>query len=167
MKKLMTMLCLLGGGIVHAEDMSGVLSPAPMPVSPPVSNAPAMQGNRLTFIDSRIFDVELFHLLENNKDTVEVTMAGHVPLTSIPPRLDRWIAKAAEGGTVEILPQPSTRIFAFSLISMAFSSLGAWEKFREESAYEQAKKYDIKIYYKRDGDGDALIEKLVLTRRKK
>lgn len=167
MKNVIAMVCLLGCGLSHAEDMNGVLAPAPMPVNPPVNGAPAGQGNRLTFIDSRIFDVELLHLLENNKDMVEVTMAGHVPLTSIPPRLDRWIAKAAEGGTVEILPQPSTRIFAFSLISMAFSSLGVWEKFREESAYEQAKKYDIKIYYKRDGDGDALIEKLVLTRRKK
>lgn len=167
MKKIVAVMCLLGAGFAHAEDANGVLPPEPVPVMPPVSNTPSAQGNRLTFIDSRIFDVELFHLLENNKDTVEVTMAGHVPLTSIPPRLDRWIAKAAEGGTVEILPQPSTRIFAFSLISMAFSSLGMWEKFREESAYEQAKKYDVKIYYKRDGDGDALIEKLVLTRRKK
>jgi hypothetical protein len=81
--------------------------------------------------------------------------------------LDRWIAKAAEGGKVEIMPMPSNRFFAISLISMAFSSMGVWEKFREESAYEQAKKYDIKIFYKKEASGDMIIEKIVMNRRSK
>lgn len=129
---------------------------------------PTIKPTRLTFIDSRIFDVELFKYLEANKDSVEIDITGRVSLSSIPPRLDRWISKAAEGGgKVEVLPVPATRLFIFTLISMAFSSMGVWEKFREESAYDQAKKYDIKILYKKDATGETIIEKIVMNKRKK
>lgn len=136
---------------------------------PPIAaDTTAVNSTKLTFIDSRIFDVELFKYLEANKEVVEINVSGRIALSSIPPRLDRWISKAAEGGgKVEILPMPATRLFIFSLISMAFSSLGIWEKFREENAYDQAKKYDVKIFYKKEPAGDTIIEKIVMTKRKK
>lgn len=131
------------------------------------TQTPGIKVEKVTFIDSRIFDVELFKHLDAGKENVEINISGHVSLSSIPPRLDRWISKAAEGGgKVELVQQPATRLFIFSLISMAFTSMGIWEKFREESAYEKAKKYDVKILYKKDSTGDNLIEKIVLTKRK-
>lgn len=127
---------------------------------------PTIKSEKVMFIDSRIFDVELFKYLDAGKDSVEIRIAGHIALSDIPPRLDRWISKSAEGGgKVEILPMPATRMFIFSLISMAFSSMGIWEKFREESAYEKAKKYDVKIFYKKDSTGDMIIEKIVMSKR--
>lgn len=150
----------------HAADQT--VLPPEMPSSAVVNAAPAIPTTRITFIDSRIFDVELFKHLQADKETVEIDMAGRVSLSNIPARLDRWIAKAAEGGgKVEIQAAPATRLFIVSLISMAFTSMGIWEKFREENAYEQAKKYDVKILYKKEPTGDTIIEKIIMNKKKK
>lgn len=160
----------LGTPAWASDEASAAISAAPLTTVNDVadnSQPPAVKVEKVTFIDSRIFDVELFKHLDAGKENVEINISGHVSLSSIPPRLDRWISKAAEGGgKVELVQQPATRLFIFSLISMAFSSMGIWEKFREESAYEKAKKYDVKILYKKDSTGDNLIEKIVLNRRK-
>ena len=162
-KWMMPLLCLVAL-TARAEDNTVLPLNAPAADVAVAAPTTVMQGDRLTFIDSRIFDVELFRLLQNGKESVEVGVAGNIPLSSIPPRLDRWITTAAETGKVEIVQQPAARIFAISLISMAFSSMGMLEKFREESAYKEARKYDVKIFYKKTVDGNVFIERLVFVR---
>ncbi|MDD2776346.1 MAG: hypothetical protein PHU06_10345 [Gallionella sp.] len=166
---LAVLMCSLGAPVYAADDSSTAAPVAPHTSVDPADPAqpPAIPPEKVTFLDSRIFDIELFKYLDAGKESVEISIAGHISLSAIPPRLDRWIAKSAEGGgKVEILPMPATRMLIFSLISMAFSSMGIWEKFREESAYEKAKKYDVKIFYKKDSTGDTLVEKIVMNKRK-
>ncbi len=134
------------------------------PVAPA---APSTQA-RLTFMDSKLFDMRLGKELEAGKDVVEVDVSGHVPLSNIPPRIDKWIVRSAEEGKVELLASeaaPKTR-FLFSLIPMVFNAYGSYKSMQEERLIDQAKRYDTKIYYKKDDTGETLIEKIVLTRRK-
>jgi len=134
----------------------------------PVSTVPTLNKARLTFMDSKLFDVKLGKELESDKDIVEVDVSGRVPLSNIPARLDKWVVKSAEEGKVELLPSeqaPKTR-FLFSLIPMVFNAFGMMKNYQEEKMFDQAKKYDTKIYYKKEESGETLIEKVVLTRRK-
>lgn len=142
--------------------------PAAIVPSASAQQPTALNKSRLTFMDSKLFDVKLGKELESGKDTVEVEVSGRVPLSNIPPRIDRWVVKSAEEGKVELLqsePAPKTR-FIFSLIPMVFNAFGAYKNMQEERMFDQAKRYDTKIYYKKDESGDTLIEKIVLTKRK-
>ena len=140
---------------------SGSANTQPSP--PAVTNK-----SRLTFMDSKLFDVKLGKELESGKDTVEVNVSGRVPLSNIPGRIDRWMVKSAEEGKVELLqsePAPKTR-FIFSLIPMVFNAVGFMKNVHEDQLFDHAKNYDTKIYYKKDDSGDTLIEKIVMTKRK-
>lgn len=132
------------------------------------SQQTAINKSRLTFMDSKLFDVKLGKELESGKDTVEVDVSGRVPLSNIPARIDRWVVKSAEEGKVELLqsePAPKTR-FIFGLIPMIFNAVGYMKGMQEEKMFDQAKNYDTKIYYRKDESGETLIEKIVMTRRK-
>ena len=123
---------------------------------------------RLTFMDSKLFDMKLGKELEAGKDVVEVDVSGRVTLSNIPPRIDKWVVRSAEEGKVELLqsePEPKTR-FIFSLIPMVFNAFGTLKTMQEERMFDQAKRYDTKIYYKKDDTGDTLIDKIVLIKRK-
>lgn len=138
-------------------------SPSESPLQPIASNK-----SRLTFMDSKLFDVRLGKELESGKDTIEVDVSGRVPLSNIPVRIDRWVVKSAEEGKVELLPSeqaPKTR-FIFSLIPMIFNAVGFMKDVQEEKMFDRAKNYDTKIYYKKDESGETLIEKIVMTKRK-
>lgn len=124
---------------------------------------------RLTFMDSKLFDVKLGKEMESGKENIEIEVSGRVPLSNIPARIDRWVVKSAEEGKVELLqsePAPKTR-FIFSLIPMVFNAVGFMRDWQEEKMFDQAKKYDTKIYYKKEDSGETLIEKIVMIRRKK
>lgn len=125
--------------------------------------------SRLTFMDSKLFDMRLGKELASGKDVVVVDISGHVPLSNIPARIDNWVVRSAEEGKVELLPSeaaPKTR-FLFSLVPMLFSAYGSFKHMQEENMFDKAKEYDTKIYFKKDDLGETLIEKIVLTRRKK
>jgi hypothetical protein len=122
----------------------------------------------MTFMDSKLFDMKLGKELESGKDVVVVDISGRIPLSNIPPRIDKWVVRSAEEGKVELLPSepaPKTR-FIFSLIPLVFNAFGSFKSMQEERMIDQAKRYDTKIYYKKDDTGETLIEKIVMTRRK-
>ena len=137
-------------------------------VSKPDVSKPDVSKASLTFMDSKLFDMKLGKELEAGKDVVEVDISGRVPLSNIPPRIDNWVVHSAEEGKVELLqsePAPKTR-FIFSLIPMVFNAFGSLKAMQEERMFDQAKRYDTKIYYKKDETGDTLIDKIVLIKRK-
>jgi hypothetical protein len=127
-----------------------------------------LSKSKLTFMDSKLFDVKLFKELEAGKDVVEVEVSGRVPLSNIPQRIDKWVVRSAEEGKVELLPsEPVVKTrFLFALIPMAFSAYGSFKTMQEEHMIDQAKRYDTKIYYKKEDSGETLIEKIVMTRRR-
>lgn len=168
--------------IAPTVRVTGTLQQA-IPVAPPVrvetqqpvqlapSAEVVQQGASkasMTFMDSKLFDMKLGKELESGKDVVVVDISGRIPLSNIPPRIDKWVVRSAEEGKVELLPSepaPKTR-FIFSLIPMVFNAFGSFKSMQEERMIDQAKRYDTKIYYKKDDTGETLIEKIVMTRRK-
>jgi len=141
----------------------------PAPVAPAIeASQQGLSKSRLTFMDSRLFDMKLGKELESGKDIVEIDVSGHVPLSNIPPRIDKWVVRSAEEGKVELLqsePAPKTR-FIFSLIPMIFNAFGTFKEMQEERMFDRAKRYDTKIYYRKDDSGETLIEKIVMIKRK-
>lgn len=151
---------------VPAERVTGTAMPSEANMAPAVK--PDVSKASMTFMDSKLFDMKLGKELESGKDMVEVDIAGRIPLSNIPPRIDKWVVSSAEEGKVELLqsePAPKTR-FIFSLIPMVFSAFGSLKAMQEERMVDQAKRYDTKIYYKKDDTGETLIEKIVLIKRK-
>lgn len=122
----------------------------------------AAMPRTLTFMDSKLFDSRLSKELAA-KDRVEVEISGRVTLAAIPPRLDKWVTKVGEEGTVEVREGPGrTRAF-FSLLPLIFS---AFQQISEERMLEPAKDYNAVILYRRDTNGDTLIDRVVFTRRR-
>jgi len=155
----------LGMSPAVAPAVQPVATPAEPVISPPVQ---AANKSKLTFMDSKLFDMKLGKEMESGKEVIEVDVSGRVPLSNIPARIDKWVVRSAEEGKVELLPSepaPKTR-FIFSLLPMVFNAFGAYKNMQEERMFDQAKNYDTKIYYKKDDSGDTLIEKVVLTKRK-
>lgn len=123
---------------------------------------------KVTFMDSKLFDAKLGKELESGKDVVEVEVSGRVPLSNIPARMDRWLVKSAEEGKVELLQSetvPKTRTL-FGFIPLVFNAVGMMKNYHEEKVLDHAKNYDTQIFYKKDDQGETLIEKVVMTKRK-
>ncbi|MFA7279724.1 MAG: hypothetical protein WC100_06490 [Sterolibacterium sp.] len=117
----------------------------------------------LTFVDLKLFDAKLSQELNSGKDRVEVEMSGKVPLNDIPERIDKWVSRVGEQGSVEIREVPRTRMVIFSLLPMIFS---AFQSTSEERMLEPAKYYNASILYRRDANGESSIERIVFTRKK-
>lgn len=118
----------------------------------------------LTFLDSRLFDSRLSKELGSGRERVEVEVSGKVTLSAIPPRLDKWVTKVGEEGSVELREGPGrTRAF-FSLLPLVFS---AFQQASEERMLEPARDYNATILYRRDANGDTLIDRIVFTRRQR
>lgn len=131
------------------------------PAAPAEAGVPR-QG--LTFLDSKLFDSRLSQELGTGKDKIEVEVSGKVPLSAIPERIDKWVTRVAETGSVEVKETQALRTRSlFGLIPMLFS---AFERASEERQLEPAKDYNATILYKRDATGDTIIDRIVFTRKK-
>lgn len=116
----------------------------------------------LTFLDSRLFDSRLSKELGSGRERVEVEVSGKVSLSAIPPRLDKWVTKVGEEGSVELREGPGRTRAIFSLLPLIFS---AFQHASEERMLEPARDYNATILYRRDANGDTLIDRIVFTRR--
>lgn len=136
---------------------------------PAVSAVPsAPKKVTLTFMDSKLFDTKLAKELESGKDEVEIEVSGRIPLNNIPGRIDRWLVTSADEGTVEtVLSPPKAHTKGILLlVPMVFSAIKYFKDMSEEKMYGTAKQYDTKIYYRKEDNGDSLIDKIVLVKRK-
>lgn len=119
----------------------------------------------IMFIDSKLFDGKLSSELESGKSRVEVDVTSKVTLSSIPGRMDKWLSAAAEEGKVEfrqVESVPQRTRFLFGVLPLVFSFL---QKRDEEKTYKPVKDYDVAVLYRKNESGDALIEKIVFTRK--
>lgn len=130
-------------------------NPLPQVVQPP------RQG--MTFMDSRLFDSQLSKELDAGKESVEVDVLGKMSLSALPDRLDKWITRVGETGSVEVRENNTRTRNFFGLIPMIFSGFKALS---EERTLGPAKNYDMSILYRRDASGDTLIERIVFKRKK-
>ncbi|MDD4963028.1 MAG: hypothetical protein PHI11_03805 [Gallionella sp.] len=174
MKISTSLFCLCLGcltlPVAAIEEITNA-TPIDTPVSPVVSavpHVPTQKKSTLTFMDSKLFDGKLARELEAGNDVVEIEVSGRIPLNNIPARIDRWLVTSADEGTVETLPSPPNAHTkgVFVLIPMVFSAFGYLKNMREEKMYDTAKQYDTKIYYRKEENGESLIDKIVLVKRK-
>ena len=49
---------------------------------------------------------------------------------------------------------------------MIFNAFGSLKNMQEDRMVDQVRRYDTKIYYKKDEAGETLIDKIVLIKRK-
>ncbi len=163
--------CLLLGSLTASAEAIEELTPDTLPAAPVAAATQEVAppaGEGMTFMDSKLFDGKLSKELESGKAVVEISISGRMPLNNIPSRIDRWLVASAEEGKVETLPSPpraKTRAL-FAVIPMVFSTLGFLKNMRDEKLYEPAKQYDTTIFYRKDDNGDSLIDRIVLTKRK-
>jgi hypothetical protein len=152
-------------GLAAADDvgMPPLLPATPPKVQPAAQPTHGLQRQGLTFLDSKLFDSRLSQELGAGKDKVDVEISGKVTLSNIPDRLDRWITRVGEGGSVEVREGPARTRSIFGLLPMIFS---AFEHASEERMLEPAKNYNATILYRRDDNGDSVIERIVFTRKK-
>jgi hypothetical protein len=117
----------------------------------------------LVFIDSKVFDAQLAKELERNK-RVELQIEGRLSINQIPARLDKWLAKVAESGALELRQQDAAvrNKSLFALVSMVFPAL---QGMQEERLLSNANRYNAIVYYRKDASGDALIDRVVFLPR--
>lgn len=155
MKRLAPLLLLLAS-LSHAETQ-------PVPAAAAQAQ-PASQS--LMFIDSKLFDGRLYNELSKQPDKLEITMSGQVTLTNISPRLDRWLSLIGENGLMELqeIPEPPqlNQRALFALLPIMYSMVG---EAKEALVNAQAKRYNAKLYYYKDAGGNAVINRVILTRK--
>lgn len=117
----------------------------------------------LSFLDSRLFDGRMAQELAREPKVLEVQLLSRVSLSSIPARLDRWVAIVGEHGQLRLqaVEGPPTRSL-FGLVGAVFDAV---KEFREQRVLELAKPYNATLFYRRDANGDALIERIVFERK--
>lgn len=143
----------------HAVLAQTVPQSSAQGTEPEVSLKPAM-----VFFDSKLFDARLSKELESGKDRVEIEVTGKVALSAIPARLDKWITRVGEQGTVEVREGGTRTRSLFSLIPMIFSAV---QVVSEERTLDPAKNYNATIIYKRDANGDTVLDRIVFVPKKK
>lgn len=119
------------------------------------------------FNDMQSFDKELAKSLTDRPEKITVTVDDRIPLKDMPGRVDKWLAAVDNGGgkvTVKSeTPEPRTR--AIPLIGIAISAFQLYKDHAKDSQYDAAKAYDATVYYKRDANGDRLVERIEMLRR--
>ncbi|MDD5030155.1 MAG: hypothetical protein PHH58_11745 [Rhodoferax sp.] len=133
----------------------------------------AVAKEQLTFVDWQGFDRELTGSLSSPLPKVDVSFYDRVTPSTLPERLQRWMASVESGGgTVKVVPPKSslTAKSPFLLIS-AISSLWSANKtikdMSNQAQFNSAQDYDAEIILRQDDQGDSVVDKVVFVKRKK
>lgn len=137
-------------------------APAPAPEPP----RPALQ-----FVDLQQFDRELGASLAAPLPRVEVSFHDRITPSALPPRLQRWLGAADQGGgKLRVVPPPGsvTPKNPFLLVTM-ISTLWSGQKVAREIAAESrlrvAHGYDVQMMLRQDERGEAVIDRIVFEQR--
>ncbi|WP_144373625.1 hypothetical protein [Vogesella urethralis] len=128
--------------------------------------APAPEARQLTFFDSRLFDGQLYNELSRKPERLEIVVPGTMTLTQFSPRLDRWMSIIGESGTLALqeTPEPPrlSQRSLFALLPMVYNMVS---EAREALMNAQARQYDATVYYHKDNQGNAVIDRILLKRK--
>jgi hypothetical protein len=121
-------------------------------------------GDPITFMDSRAFDAGLGKELGRGSKRVEVQIEGRLSINQIPARLDKWLTRVADNGNLELRLQDNAvrNKSLLSLVSMVFPAL---QGMQEESLLSSANGYNAIVFYRKEANGDALIDRVVFLKR--
>ncbi len=121
-------------------------------------------GEPITFVDSRAFDARLSKELGRGGKRVEVQVEGRLSINQIPVRLDKWLTRVTENGLLELRLQDTT-IRNKSLLSLASMVFPALQGMQDEAMLRTANDYNAIIYYRKEANGDALVDRVVFLKR--
>ncbi|MES2257237.1 MAG: hypothetical protein V4724_01900 [Pseudomonadota bacterium] len=158
-----------------AADTAAPAARAPAaaaPVALPAETLPVpevqvqVSAPSLIFLDSTLFDNMLSAELESGKNEVQVGIAGKISLNSIPGRIDKWITAVAAKGEVTLLPTDPNSLkpkFILSLLPIVYSFI---KTIQSNNLVEPANNYNAAVVYHVDRAGEAVIERIVFTKKK-
>lgn len=141
--------------------------------NPSQSAAATPPKPELQFVDLQGFDRELSGSLSAPLPKVDVAFYDRITPSTMPERLQTWMAAVeAGGGKVTVVPpKPSvTAKSPFLLISAITSIWSATKMAKELSAkaqFKAAEAYDAQIILKQDDKGEAVVDKVVFVQRPK
>jgi hypothetical protein len=127
----------------------------------------------LSFVDLQTFDRDLSSSLKAPLPAVDVAFYDRITPSTLPERLQKWMASVeAGGGSVKIVPPKSTVTAKnpFMVISAATTLWSANKMMKEAAIQDQfklAQSYDAEIQLKLDEKGDTLVDRVVFVQRKK
>lgn len=153
-----------------AVAMAGCIQDMPVREAADGAGArPAAAGSPvvLTFNDIQTFDKEMEKSLKGNPEKVTVVVEDRVPLKEMPPRVDKWLAAVDNGGgKVNVKSDvPELRTRALPLLGAAFTAYQFFKESAKDAQYDAAKAYDATVIYKRDANGDRVVDRIEMSRR--
>lgn len=153
---------------IEANDkQQSATAPAPTAPAAPRVAAAATAPIAIPFNDIQNFDKELERSLKANPDKVTVLVEDRISLKDMPPRVDKWLAAVdSGGGKVNVKSDvPEVRSRALPLIGAAISAFQFFREHAKEAQYNAAKSYDATVFYKRDANGDRIVDRIEMQRR--
>ena len=140
------------------------------PTQPASSGPPKPE---LQFVDLQSFDRNLTQSLQAPLPRVDVAFYDKVSPSTMPERLQPWMAAVeAGGGSVKVVPpKPALTSRSPFLLISAISSIWSASKMAKELAlkaqYKTAQVFDAEIQLKLDEKGESVVDKVVFVLRKK
>jgi hypothetical protein len=112
----------------------------------------------LKYINANSFDQQLSQTMEQGKPEIEIDIVSPFSTNNIPDRLDNWLSAISEnGGKVKTKPAEGERIIDSLKIFLT-------KIFTEK--YAPAANYGVaELIYRRNQNGEAMIEKVILKKR--
>lgn len=127
----------------------------------------------LQFVDLQGFDRDLYSSLSAPLPKVDVAFYDRITPSTMPDRLQTWMAAVEKGGGKVTIVPPKPSVTAkdlFLLISIVTSLWSASKMAKEMSTKAQfaaAEAYDAQILLKQDDKGGQVVDKVVFVQRKK
>ena len=132
--------------------------------------ADAAPSAALSFIDLPGFDQQLAGSLGAPLQKVEVSFYDRVVPSTLPERLQKWMAAVeAGGGKVSVTPPPSdvsarNPLLLISAISTLWTANKMAREAATEARFRAARGHDAQLVLKRDEKGDAVVDKVIFVR---
>jgi hypothetical protein len=155
-------------GVLALPLLTGCESNPPQPqaqAAPPKA--------QLQFSDLQGFDRELSSSLAAPLPAVNVAFYDRITPSTMPERLQKWMAAVESGGgKVKITPPPSTvtaksPFLIFSAANAVFNFTKASKEAADAAQFAPARTYDADIQLKVDERGDTVVDKVVFSQRGK
>ena len=138
------------------------------PWKPPVNaesvtvNVESVNDSALEYINSTAFDQSLSNAMTQADTKIDVAVITPFSSNNIPERLDSWLTVITEnGGEVSTKPASGER----DIVAVALTLYSVYQIIKAQIRYVPAQNYHATLLYRRNDSGDALIEKIVFTRK--
>ena len=146
---LFTILLILLGCIPGNSNPTG-------PIRAPVNHT------ALEYIDSTVFDKSLSNAMNQTDAKIEVSVLTPFSSNNVPDRLDEWLTVIKEnGGKVNIEPAEGER----NVVGIALALYSVYQLIEKQLRYLPAKNYHATLLYRRNANGEAMIEKIVFPHK--